>query len=263
MGRVYAVEFDLLAGHQPETGATLDNSVLQPSGWRSIGDSGGGRFTNQTGGPLRAIYLKTNNSGDTFSITPASAGRLFDTIWLKNDSTEVYFLDGHIPNGSTISNLAAFWMRVPPNPDTEIQQCDSGGGCPFTGQAFALNPADPAGPTWAKIKSRRNVANAKWDRLHSASPSAFRDIKAYAETPDDREVLFISNGEVLHYDNGTGMVAIAAVQMTAFSTVNRISFENGAFVLWKNGQIIQRINTSQVKFSPVGNAPDGKADRRK
>lgn len=252
MSTAYHIEFDVLPGHEPGTGATLDNSVLQPSGWRSIGDPAGGRFTNQTGGPLRAIILKTNNSGDIFSITAESAGQLFDTVWLKNDNTQAYFLDGHIPNNNTIPNLAAFWMRVPPNSDSEIEQCDGGGSCPFTGQAFAENPPDPTGPSWVKIKSRRRAANEKWSRLHSACPSVFRDIKAYAESPDGRQVLFVSRGEVLLYDDNSRTVASMTVQETVFSTINRISFENGAFILWKDGRNVRSVHTPKVQFAIIG-----------
>lgn len=252
MSNAYHIEFDVLPGHQPGTGATLDNSVLQLSGWRSIGDPGGGRFTNQTGGPLRAIFLKTNNPGDTFIITAQSAGQLFDTIWLKNDNTQVYFLDGHVPNKDTIPNLAAFWMRVPPNSDSEIQQCDGDGSCPFTGQAFAENPPAPSGPSWTKIKSRRSVANAVWSRLDSACPSLYRDIKAYAESPDGRQVLFVSRGELLLYDDNSRTVAIRAAQETLFSTINRISFDDGAFVLWKNGHRVRSLRLSEQKFTSIG-----------
>jgi hypothetical protein len=252
MPSAYTIEFDTLPGHQPGTGATLGPEVLQPSGWRSIGDSGGGSFANSTGGPLRAIYLKANNAGDTFNISAASAGSLFDTVWLKTDNTEAYFLDGHVPNSDTIPNLSSFWMRVPPNSDNEIQQCDSGGGCPFTGQAFAVNPPDPVGPAWKKIKSRVGAANAKWARLLSAAPSALRDIRTYAESQDGRRVLFVSSGELLLYDDATATVSRMSNQQTIFSRVNRISFEGSAFLLWRNGKVIRTLDFTADHFTAVG-----------
>jgi hypothetical protein len=252
MASAYLIEFDVLAGHHPGTGATLSNDVLVASGWRSIGDPDGGRFTNQTGGPLRAIYLKTNSPGDRFTVTAASAGRLFDTVWLKNDNTEVYFLDGHIPNNTTIPNLSAFWMRVPPNSDSEIQQCDSGGSCPFTGQAFAENPPPPSGASWIKIKSGRLAANEKWDRLYSACPSVLRNIGAYAESPDGRFVLFASNGAILLYDDKAASVSSLDIQETAFSTINRISFEDGEFILWRSGRQIRTLGPAKSKFTAIG-----------
>jgi hypothetical protein len=261
MSNSYTIEFDTLPGHQPGTGATLGQDVLQPSGWRSIGDPGGGSFTNSTGGPLRAIYLKANNPGDTFTITAASAGKLFDTVWLKNDNTEVYFLDGHVPNSNTIPNLSAFWMRVPPNPDSEIQQCDSGGACPFTGQAFAVDPPDPVGPAWNKIKSGAGAANEKWARLLSASPSAFRDIRAYAEASDGRRILFVSSGNVLLYDDSTTTVSRYPDQETIFSTVNRISFEGDNFILWRSGRPIRTLPLAAANFTPIGQ-PSPAATRR-
>jgi hypothetical protein len=254
MGNSYLIEFDTLPGHQPGTGATLDNSVLQPTPWRSIGDQDGGAFSNQTGGPLRAIYLKTNNPGDTFTVTAASAGRLFDTVWLKNDNTEVYFLDGHVPNQSTIPNLSAFWMRVPPNSDGEIQQCDSGGSCPFTGQAFAEDPPNPVGPTWTKIKSGRQARGDKWARLVSASPSAYRDLTAYAESPDGQKVLFVSGPDVLLYDDAAHVVSRLTGQQTIFSTVNRIAFEDGAFTLWSSGRRVKAIAPGGEHFTAIGQA---------
>jgi hypothetical protein len=259
MSVAYHIEFDILPGHNPGTGATLGNDVLQPSGWRSIGDPNGGSFNNQTGGPLRAIYLKTNKAGDTFVITAASAGRLFDTLWLKEDDTEALFLDAHIPSKNNVPNLASFWMRVPPNSDAELQQCDSGGGCPFTGQAFAENPPDPAGSAWKKIKSSRFTADDKWLRLHHACPSVFRDIKAYAESSDGRLVLFASGGMILLYDDSQSTVSAMSVYDTSVSTVNRISFENHEFALWRNGKLIRRIKPAESTFMAIGQGAVPKA----
>src|SRR5438552_2963448 len=116
MARAFKIEFDTLPGHNPNTGATSSAAMLNPYGWRSIGATRGGRFANQTGGVVRAISLKANNPGDTFDITPESGGRLFATVWLKNDQTEAIFMDANIPvNPGGGSTTGVFWMRVPRN----------------------------------------------------------------------------------------------------------------------------------------------------
>jgi hypothetical protein len=252
MPQAYLIEFDVLAGHQPSTGATLTPDVLEPSGWRSIGAATGGRFTNQTGVAIRAIHLKTNNAGDTFTVTAASAGRLFDTVWVKNDGTEAYFHDGHIPNNDGIPVFGAFWMRVPANTRAEIDNCDQNGVCPFTGQVFERNPPDPAGGAWTKVNSARDGLEEKWLRLFSACPSEYRDIKVYGETADGRQVLFIAGGELHLYEDDTGAVSTLAVQNTAFSTVNRIAHERGAFVLLRNGTVVREVRPPQAKFTRLG-----------
>jgi hypothetical protein len=248
----YQIEFDILAGHQPGTGATLTEDVLKPSGWRSIGASTGGRFTNRTGGPIKAIYIKTNKAGDTFRVTAESAGRLFDTVWLKTDNTEVYFLDGHVPNSTGIPNLGAFWMRVPANTTSEIEDCDQNGVCPFNGQVFSENPADPTGPGWARIKSARTGLSDRWRSLFAACPSDYREIIVYGESADGRHIAFISNGELLLFDDSSKSVSALAVQHTVFSTVNRISFDQGTFVLWSSGRAVRTLSLPKTKVLEIG-----------
>ena len=111
MAHEYLIEFDIMEGHSPGTGATLTEDLLQKTGWRSIGSPSGGQFVNNTGVTLTAVYIKTNNAGDTFKITADSAGRLFNTVWAKDDGTEAYFKDGNIPisDGSS-PNVGVFWI---------------------------------------------------------------------------------------------------------------------------------------------------------
>jgi hypothetical protein len=258
MANVYKIEFDILTGHQPGTGATLPPDVLQPTGWRSIGAATGGRFTNRTGGAIKAVHLKTNNAGDTFNITPDSAGQLFDTVWLKSDNTEAYFFDGHVPNSTGIPNLGAFWMRVPPNSDDEISNCDQNGVCPFTGQVYAENPADPTGPGWSKIKSARAGLDEKWRGLFAATPSDYRNISVYGESADGKQVAFVSRGELLLYDGDTRTVSALANQHTVYSTVNRISFDQGNLVLWSNGRPVRTLAVPKAHLLELGRAQAAK-----
>ncbi len=251
----YLIEFDILAGHSPGTGATLPQPVLNPTGWRSIGNPQGGRFINQTGGTIRAIHLAVNGSANSFQITPASGGRLFTTIWVKQASpgviSEVYFMGGNVPN------FGAFWMRVPPNTPAEIQQCDAGQACPFTGQVFAQNPAAPTGPGWTQLRTPVPAPTPLWGDLIAATPSEYRLIDAYGETPDGKTVLFLSHGEVLHYDGVQKVVSLVAPPKVGTAVpVNAIRFDaaTGAFRLLNNGTV-----TGEVPAKPAGLTEVGRA----
>lgn len=252
----YLVEFDTLAGHNPGTGAILPPVVLSLTGWRSIGNSEGGRFINRTGRILRAIYLKVNSGANSFTVTPASGGRLFDTIWVKQDVgggiSEAYFLDGNIPNA-----IGAFWMRIPRNTTQEIQDCDAGTACPFSGQAFDHNPSVPSDGTWKKIRSATAPQDARWAGLLSATPSEYRAIDAYAESPDGRDVLFLSHGEIFLYNHDSGTVS--SVTPDKIGTVplsNAIGFneKSGAFELLHNGRLVRQIRRDSAGLSELGKA---------
>jgi hypothetical protein len=242
----FFIEFDTLAGHNPGTGATLPPQVLSPVGWRSIGNPGGGRFINQTGGTIRAIHLAVNGTANVFRVTSASAGRLFNTVWAKltvppDTASEVYFMDGNV------ANFGAFWMRVPPNTPGEIQQCDSGQECPFQGQVYAQNPAAPAGPGWTRLRSPLPAATPRWADLIAATPSDYREIAAYGETPDGQSILFLSHGELLHYDDGKKTVSRVAPPKAGTSPpVNAIAFDAsaGAFNLLHNGTVVGRVKAA-------------------
>jgi hypothetical protein len=254
MAHEYLIEFDIMEGHNPQTGATLTEELLQKSGWRSIGSPSGGQFVNNTGVPLTAIYIKTNNSGDTFKITADSAGRLFNTVWLKDDRTEAYFKDGNIPvsDGSN-PNVGVFWMRVPRNSSTDISKCDNQGICPFTGQLFKDSPADP-GPGWTKVKSSHDALDGKWKALISACPSDFREIDVYGESPDGKHVAFISRGELFLFDADKKTVAVLTKRHTALSTVNHIDVTPGKIVLSRNGQVVQSITAEKAVLRVLGRA---------
>jgi hypothetical protein len=263
MPREYSIEFDILEGHNPNTGATIGEQSLRPYGWRSIGATRGGRFANGSGVTLVAISLKANKPGDTFKVIPEYAGRLFDTVWLKNDHTEVHFMDGNIPVSDGVNpDVGAFWMRVPRNDSADITACDrchiasAGAGCldqcPFTGQVFSSNPPAPTTSDWTKIKGERDSLNATWQSLMSACPSAFREIQAYGESPDGARIMFVSHGELLLYRAQDQSVSLLGARHTALSLVNHISFERDSFVLSKNGGKIQTVNPDQDKFIALG-----------
>lgn len=247
------IEFDTLLGHTPGTGATLPSAVLSLVGWRSIGHPDGGRFINRTGGTLRAIYLKSNSPSNAMTITTGSGGRLFNSIWAKltgpDTATEAYFMDGNVPN------FGAFWMRVPPNTPGEIQQCDSGLACPFMGQAFSVSPTVPTGPGWTKIVSPPTPPDPRWADLIAATPSEYRQIDAYGETPDGQNVLFISQGEVLHYDDLQKTVSLVEMSKVGTSpVVNAISFDpgSGSFDLLHNGNVVSQIKKTPSQMSELG-----------
>jgi len=236
MGADYQIEFDTLPGHTPGTGATLTSIVLSPFGWRSIGDPGGGRFVNRTGGVVKAIHLKTSDSTHRFVVTAASGGRLFDTVWAKDDGSEAYFMDANIPNITGV-----FWMRVPANTDVEIERCDTGQGCPFSGQAFPNNPADPTGPGWTRLRAAPDPPDDRWRALRQATPSEYRDIQAYGESSDGNLVVFVSKGQLLAFDQKERAVSLLPVLNTTLPPVNRISFDKGAFELWQSGKSLRKI----------------------
>lgn len=251
----YLIEFDTIAGHNPGTGATLTPPVLNLVGWRSIGNPTGGRFINRTGGTIRAIYLKVNGSTNSFQVTSASGGRLFNTIWAKltgpNSVSEVYFMDGNVPS------FGAFWMRVPPNTPAEIRDCDSGQECPFMGQVFAQNPAEPTGPGWTKLRSPV-APTPHWNDLIAATPSDYRQIDVYGETPNGQIVLFLSHGELLYYDAHQKAVSLVEPHKVGTSpAVNAIVFDRtaNAFNLLHNGTVV-----NQVKVNPPGMTELGRAN---
>lgn len=264
MPRAFKIEFDILQGHNPNTGAVISAELLNPYGWRSIGASRGGRFANRTGGILTAISIKVNKAGDTLDVTPEAGGRLFPTIWLKNDATEAIFLDGHIPvnpNGS--STTGVFWMRVPRNDEEDLSRCtdchqQTSGACeaqcPFTGQAFQSNPPDPPAAEWRKIRADFRTLDERWRSLMAACPSTFREIQAYGDSPDGRYTLFLSNGDVLLFDASVKSVGILDDPATDLVAVNEILFHMNQFVLAANGATVRTIalSGSNSRFHEVG-----------
>jgi hypothetical protein len=269
MPRAFTIEFDLLSGHHTTSKASIGELGLNPYGWRSIGNTNGARIYNASGGVLTAIYLKTNNPGDTFTVTPDSGGSLFLTIWLKNDNTEAYFMDAHIPVITDPTSYGSFWMKVPPSDADDLTRCDdchnqqptSGciQSCPFTGQVFRSNPPDPPAASWKKVKGALNRMNDRWRSLMAACPSSFREIQIYFESPDKRHTIFVSNGDVLLYDDRAKDVAILETRHTELPTVNHVSFEDDAFVLFRNGVVIQkvRVHPDRAGFRKVGSLPGG------
>ncbi len=239
MTRKFKIEFDVLAGHHPGTGATLSSDSLNPSGWRSIGNAAGGKFVNATGSTIVAIYLKTLKTGDSFDIDANSGGTLFDTIWLKRDGTEAYFMDARVPDSSIDPVAGRFWMRVPPNTDTEISACDSSQECPFLGQAFAQNPANPTGSDWSKIKAAREGLSPTFLTLRDALPSDSRNIIHYGEAPDGSKIAFIANGQLYVYNHDSGQVSELGKQETIVSRANRITIHDDAVTLWNSGRSLR------------------------
>lgn len=257
MPRAFKIEFDILQGHNPNTGAVIPAELLNPYGWRSIGASRGGRFANRTGGVMTAISIKANNAGDTLDVTPESGGRLFPTIWLKNDATEAIFSDANIPiNPSSGSTTGVFWMRVPRNDEEDLARCDdchqkTGGSCeaqcPFTGQAFQRNPPDPPSGGWRKLRSDFRNMDERWKSLMAACPSTFREIQIYGHSPEGQYTLFLSNGDVLLFDASDKSVSILEDPQTDLVSVNDISFHKDHFVLASNGATVRTVGVKANK----------------
>ena len=244
----FFIEFDTLAGHNPGTGATLGSSTLNPVGWRSIGAANGGRFINRCGRTIKAIHLKVNVASHRFRVTSDSGGRLFATVWVKNDGSEAYFLDGNVPNAG------AFWMRVPANSQAEIQQCDNQQMCPFNGQVFNENPPAPTGPEWTQVRSTLQGVEGVWRDLIVACPSEWRDVRIYGESSRSDHVLFIADGRLLLFDRRERSVAVLAEEDTILSTVNRITYDRGEFQLFRNGSLVRSIKPNAKGFERVGAA---------
>jgi hypothetical protein len=232
----FLIEFDTPTGHTTATNVPLTPPVLQLVGWRSIGNPQGGRFINQTGKVLRAAYLKIENATNSFQITPQSGGRLFPTIWVKPDASggvsEVYFLDGHV------LQFGAFWMRVPANTPTEIQDCDTQQACPFSGRVFEQNPPIPQGAGWVQLNTANPLPAGHFANLLAATPSEFRGIDLYGDAPASRHVVFVANGEAFAYDKEQGTVFRPIMpKVGTLPKVNAIAYneEQKAFVLLQNG----------------------------
>jgi hypothetical protein len=249
-GAEYLIEFDTLAGHSPGTGATLTQVVLQPYGWRSIGDPNGGRFLNRTGGTIRAIHLKCSTPANSLKVTAQSGGRLFPIVWVKNDGSEAYLLGGNVPSGT-----GAFWMRVPRNTQGEIQQCDAQRICPFTGQAFDADPAEPTDPGWTKVSSAPSPPNDRWRMLIAATPSEYRDIQAYEESTDGDHILFVTTGQLLLFEARETTVSLIPSLDATLRPVNRISLDGDDFLLWQSGTVVLRTSLTKVDKQVIGRVP--------
>ena len=240
----YLIEFDILNGHNPGTGATLPPDVLQLTGWRSIGAAQGGRFTNLTGVPIRSIYLRIADAANAFTITAESGGRLFNTIWTRtNDAgevTEVYFLNGNIPSGFN----SRFWMRVPRNTDGELQSCDAGQACPFEGKVLDQNPAFPNEPGWTVLHDTPLPDDPHLAELLVAAPSEFRNVDTFGVSDDGRHTLFTASGEVFLYDRQSKEVSrYEPPKVGTVPEVDSIRFdaEKKYFRLENKGKTVRRI----------------------
>lgn len=252
--REYRVEFDTVAGHSTIDGADVGAGSLAQRGWRSIGDSDGRYFANKTRATIRAFYVKTNKAGDRFRIDADAGGDLFPTVWVKTDYTEAYFMDGNIPYQSPIPYK--FWMRViPANSEQEIADCDASHPvCPFDGRAFTANPPAPTGPDWIKVSSLPVAADETWLALISATPSEYRTIQAYAESPDKKHVVFVSKGRLLVFNSPTGDVSAVEEQEADVAGVNSIVFRDGTAILSQNGKEVMSFQPAGATYAKYGAA---------
>jgi hypothetical protein len=248
-GAEFFIEFDILAGHSPSTGAVLSSLVLQSHGWASIGEKEGGRFVNKTGKTVRAIHLKSNVASYTFKVTADSGGRLFPEIWVKDDGSEAWFLGGNVPR------LGAFWMRVPANTQNESVRCRDQRVCPFSGQVFEVSPPGPTEPGWTKIRTAPESPSELWKQLIDATPSEYREIQSYGESPDGRYILFVATGQILLFDSHTKSVALVPSYDSTLLPVNRIAVDGGDFVLMQSGKIVRRVSPSMVERMELEIAP--------
>lgn len=249
----FYIEFDLLDGHSPSTGATLNKNNLNSHGWRSIGNPNGARIVNETGKTIRAIHMKTKSNMNVFRVDTHSLGRLFDAAWFKADGSEVYFAGANIPSGDPTQNniperATVFWNRVPPSTRQEIHACDNCHECPFEGQVFDTNPAVPTGSEWQEIRRVLPPEGELWKALWDATPSAFRDIEIYCQHPDNNQVLFISRDEIFLYTHDSNSLKNVTGKTFA-NAVNSITECSGGFLLWSNGRQIRAIGPKKSAFA--------------
>ena len=148
--------------------------------------------------------------------------------------------------GANIQNLlGVFWMRVPRNTTAEIQQCDSGQGCPFTGQAFADDLPEPTGGDWIEHRQSPIPIDDRWRALRFATPSEYRNIKAYAENEAGDKILFLARGELFLYRHGDQSVENVSEPAKTFSLTNRITAEGDEFHLWCDGTLQHKLSIRQ------------------
>jgi hypothetical protein len=249
----FPVDFDIIDPHPTAPiGVTLGSWALQPHDWRSVGfhDSHnnlvGGIFTNSTGDVIKAIRIKVNSGFNHRFVVSASSGHdLFDTIWTTTDGKEVLFMDGLVPYNSDPDLTGTFWMQLPANNSAEIRDCDTGHGCPFTGQAYPANPPEPTGANWIKVTSARDSFNEKWRLLRENCPSKYRHVDIYGESPDGKFILYLSRGRVMLYDSEGKRVGLVAVETADASLANRIDYRNGGFALLKYGDAIAEVKLNE------------------
>lgn len=123
----YLIEFAPFQSSASEK-VDLDESCLRPTGWRSIGNPEGVNFVNKTGKTIVNLYIRTNYAEDRFVLHSNSLGGLFKEVWASRDGAQLLFL------GACIEPDEEFWMRVPPTPPCQTNECDTYGKCPFDGQ---------------------------------------------------------------------------------------------------------------------------------
>ncbi|MGY8653842.1 MAG: hypothetical protein ACKVJX_09490, partial [Verrucomicrobiia bacterium] len=74
------------------------------------------------------LYIRTNYAEDRFVLPKNALGGVFKEAWVSKDGTQIVFRGADIPPDQE------FWMRVPPTPPCQTNECDKFGKCPFDGQ---------------------------------------------------------------------------------------------------------------------------------
>ena len=137
----YTIEFGPFQTSASEQ-VNLDESSLRPQGWRFIGNPEGVNFLNKTNSTFGNLYIRTNYPEDRFVLPSTALGGVFEEVWSSKDGSQLVFRGAEIPPGEK------FWMRVPPTPPCQTNECDTFGKCPFDGQ-ININFV-PCEPEWFK-----------------------------------------------------------------------------------------------------------------
>ncbi len=243
----YAIRFDYGVDHPDASdGPELKAKMFNWFKWRSVGWKKGGLFQNTSGQEIKAVHIKVthprtaqNPTGDLLAIASDPEDGVFDTIYLKDDYTEVIFSSskGAVANGQTL------WNKVTKSTTGEITACRNNGEdiCPLEGKLFST-PQEPSEGKWTKIKSPGNEAEL-WKPI-AALPRRFRQIDVYGVSNDEKFVVFASRNRSWR---------LALRQIARFiSMLKRLS---------RKELIVSRSKTGNLYF--IGPALLGRSSRRR
>ncbi len=250
----YAIRFDYGVDHPDASdGPELKAKMFNWFKWRSVGWKKGGLFQNTSGQEIKAVHIKVthprtaqNPTGDLLAIASDPEDGVFDTIYLKDDYTEVIFSSskGAVANGQTL------WNKVTKSTTGEITACRNNGEdiCPLEGKLFST-PQEPSEGKWTKIKSPGNEAEL-WKPI-AALPRRFRQIDVYGVSNDEKFVVFASRNRVLAFSTQADRAFYIDAEALEPEGINRITFENGQFVLYRSGVAGSKFTPGEWKVTEI------------
>ena len=242
--QVYTVEFSCYGTSSPTCQnvspvgqyGPFGTEVLAWHGWVSLGFANGSTMQNATGTKISAIRMKVKNQGDSFKVGPIAGGPLFSEVYRKKaDSSELIFNQG--PSGTGVDDGVTFWSRVvPKSPGYNTSTPD------FDGLASASDFTDPQmhPDAWERI----SPPNALWDALRSTAPLEADKIEIYAESDGPKPlIVYLSHGTLKFFD--ADRRKHYRLNASIPSGVNRISFAEGKFTVWKDGDELIRFSAKE------------------